>query len=450
MGALRNSLLALLLLVPAAVGAPSLSAEETVLEVELPRPDQPLYPKDYAPELATSHDRVRAALARLESARHSVRSAEGGWYPKLDVHADAGGEYVEKSALRIDSDSSNEWRNVESFRATQLLTDFGRTEGLVGRAREAAAHSEKSLDSARQDVLREGVLAFLNVVRARDRLYYARQSEQSIKGLTQMQESLLQRGAGLQSEALQSSSQLAGAAALRNAAEGELINSRYRFETVFAFAPADDQMARFAKPDDPADKLPASLETALEIARAENPRLLAAKQAVAVAEQELRVARSALYPRLNLAAEAARRENVDGVSGVRNEARGLVEFNMNLYSGGSDTAQIRAAQANVEAARRDQADLVRQVEQQVRVSWQTLLTQRENAKTLRVQAQITRDFLELARKEHKLGTRSLLDVLTGEVNFINATSNYVSAQIDALQAAYDALYAMGRLEAGVI
>ena len=60
---------------------------------------------------------------------------------------------------------------------------------------------------------------------------------------------------------------------------------------------------------------------------------------------------------------------MDGVPGVRNEARGLVEFNLNLYSGGSDSAQIRAAQANVEAARRDYADLLRLVEQQVRVSW---------------------------------------------------------------------------------
>lgn len=450
MGALRKSLPALLLLVSAAVGAPSLFAQDAVLQVEPPRPEQPLYPKDYASELAKSHDRVQAALARLESARHALRSAEGGWRPRADIHVDGGGEYVEKSALRLDSDSSAEWRNVESLRATQLLSDFGRTQGLIDRAKEGSVQAQKALDAARQDVLREGMLAFLNVVRARDKLYYARQSEQSIKGLTQMQESLLQRGAGLQSEALQSSSQLAGAGALRNAAEGELINSRYRFETVYAFAPADDLVTRFAKPVDPSDRLPASLDEALAIARAENPRLLAAKQTVAVAEQELKVARSAFYPRLNLAGEAARRENVDGVPGVRNEARALVEFNYNLYSGGSDSAQARAAQANVEAARRDLADLVRQVEQQVRVSWQTLLTQRENAKTLRVQAQITRDFLELARKEHKLGTRSLLDVLTGEVNYINATSNYVSSQVDALQAAYDVIYAMGRLEADAI
>jgi len=65
------------------------------------------------------------------------------------------------------------------------------------------------------------------------------------------------------------------------------------------------------------------------------------------------------------------------------------------------------------------------------------------------QADIAAAFLELAREERKLGNRSLIDVLTGETELINAQSDAESAESDVIIAAYKLLNIVGELTPGV-
>ena len=69
---------------------------------------------------------------------------------------------------------------------------------------------------------------------------------------------------------------------------------------------------------------------------------------------------------------------------------------------------------------------------------------------LRNQANIAAEFLTLARKERKLGKRSLLDLLTGETNLVNAESDAASAERDVDIAAFTLLAVMGKLDAKTI
>ena len=61
------------------------------------------------------------------------------------------------------------------------------------------------------------------------------------------------------------------------------------------------------------------------------------------------------------------------------------------------------------------------------------------------QANILNNFLSIAKKERKMGTRSLLDVLMGEVNYINAQGNAIAAREDTKIAAYNLLFSMGAI-----
>ena len=64
---------------------------------------------------------------------------------------------------------------------------------------------------------------------------------------------------------------------------------------------------------------------------------------------------------------------------------------------------------------------------------------------LKNQANIASEFLVFARKERKLGRRSLLDVLGGETALINASSDSASANIDIAIATIALLDTMGAL-----
>ena len=83
------------------------------------------------------------------------------------------------------------------------------------------------------------------------------------------------------------------------------------------------------------------------------------------------------------------------------------------------------------------------VREQVRNSWVQLATLRQTQELLYQQADILKNFLGLAKKERKMGTRSLLDVLNGEVNYINAQGTAIAAREDTKIAAYNLLFSMG-------
>ena len=107
---------------------------------------------------------------------------------------------------------------------------------------------------------------------------------------------------------------------------------------------------------------------------------------------------------------------------------------------------MRASKLDHSAAINTSKDVERTIEEQVRVAWQNLITARAKAEWYRNQANISAEFLELARKERKLGNRSLLDVLQAEVGLNAAQSGALAAEIDQMVQAYTLLHAMGRLD----
>ena len=89
------------------------------------------------------------------------------------------------------------------------------------------------------------------------------------------------------------------------------------------------------------------------------------------------------------------------------------------------------------------------IKEQVSNSWDQLLVQKQRSELLDQQADILKSFLTLAKKERKMGTRSLLDVLNGEVNYINSIATSIAARQDTKIAAYNLLFAMGSIRLGL-
>lgn len=446
----RTSLLLLLFLLPGlpcwaqaqpSVGkAPSVAADNHSLQSLLP-------------SLVATHDRILSAAARVESARQYHRQAKAGWYPHLGVFADGGYEYVDRpdeGPTDVDVDESSELKNMQSLRLQQLVYDFGRTGGAISGARARYEHAGLALEAVRQEVLVAGVRAYVDVLRAYHVLGYARRSEQNIKQQTGIEEALVRRGAGISSDVLQAKSQLSAALARRITGEGDLANALSYFKAVFQHEPSFDVIQRFSMPTIPTALLPDNVDKAVLLALQRNPRLLAATKEVESAEGEVDIARSRFFPYLGLASDVTRRENEYSVSGVRTEARALVELRYDLYAGGADRAAFEASKAERIGARRNLDDLKRQIEQQTRVAWSNYQTASLRAEYLANQVDILHEFLELARKERKLGKRSLLDVLSGEVDYINAQSNLAAAKAETVKAAYQLIYSLGSLSHDVI
>jgi TolC family type I secretion outer membrane protein len=396
------------------------------------------------PRLIKEHDRVKAAESRLDASKHGVRQAEAGWYPTLDFSGDAGREEIYKATS---SDVLTlKHKNTQTLSASQLLYDFGTTATTVEQSEVVLSMTEVEVMLTKQQLLLEGASAYLNVLKANEKLQYAYRSEESIKRQTGIEESLVERGAGLSSDVLQAKQQLAGARALRVITQGELANAINRFKAVFGIRPTPEEMKTFKRPPAPFEALPASIEEGVRAAVKNNPQLRMAKYSMELADKQIALAGAKYYPTFDLFADVKRKENDGGTVGAKNENAAGVKWSWNLYNGGADVAAEKAALSGKTSARYTYLDTQRTVEEQVRTAWDTLLTNRGNSEFLTNQANITGEFLDLARKERKMGTRSLLDVLNAEITYINSISQAVSTEVDTMIAAYNVLFAMGALD----
>ncbi|RAU23288.1 outer membrane efflux protein [Paramagnetospirillum kuznetsovii] len=402
--------------------------------------------KEMLEQVLPGHNRVKAASADVEGAQNLREVARGGWYPTATFTGEYGYEKENKPPGTLDTDMY-----FKKYEATvrQLLWDFGAANATIDRAEIAEAQAEATRAGAKQSLILDGLTAYINLVRTSQQTTFAKDSESNIRKQTGLEEARVQRGSGLSTDVLQAKTQLAGAEAGRVTAQGALDGARNRFRALFGRDPAN--VSTLATPPVPADLIPLGLNDAINEARRNNVALKIAQMTADMARKSAEATKaSQLYPRVDLVGEARNKINYAGTAGNQTELLGKVQVTYPLNLGFTAINSLRAAESNVAAAEARLADTRDLVEEQVRNAWENLATQKARADYLKNQSNIASEFLELARKERKLGTRSLIDVLAGETALINANSSAASADADVAIAAFTLLSTMGNLDEGAI
>ncbi len=396
------------------------------------------------PGLMETDDEISQVEAELEGAQHEIRIKQAGWYPTMDVTLSKGFEDQQKA----DADDTRFNRREYKVEVKQLVTDFGATTLGITKARLQYEKKANDLHAKRQDIVIAALKAYLNLIKDTDKLEYARQSEGNIKKQTGMEEARVARGSGYSTDVLQSKSKLAGAYAKTARAEGALVKAVNEYRAVFGTDPGD--VKSFRKPVMPTEFLPKSLEEALDTAYRMNSSLLGANYDVEIARKDLKTAETKFYPTLKANVDKKFKRDDGGTAGKKEEFKAHFELKMPLYAGGKDLYGLRKSDTDL-AAKVEKLDKAkRDVEEKVRNAWQDLITDKTNAEFLRNSANISGEFLALARKERKLGTRSLIDVLSEENSYINALDSAVSAETDLIISAFELLQETGVLEASMV
>jgi len=396
--------------------------------------------------LVASHKRLKAAKSDLEGAKSGAEVAFGAWYPTLDITAHYGYE-IQRKDEGVD-DTRLPTREID-FKITQLLYDFGSTKGTIDTSDLTVSQTEIIYAATRQGLLLEGISAHLGIISANEILRYSRGSEENIKRQTELEDARVKRGSGFSTDVLQAKAQLAGAQARRVQAEGALHQARYRYMAVFGHAPED--LTALKKPSLPLDLLPESMEATVDLAIKNNPQIKATRIASDIARTQTRKADAdGFYPKFNLIGENKYKQDAAGTIGFKGEQIIRVEATYNFNLGGTSFDTLKASKQAFLASESRLGDARDIIAEQARNAWQQLETSRINAQFLANQADIASEFLGLARKERRLGRRSLIDVLAGETALINASSDKASAENNVAIATYSLLAVLGQLELDVV
>jgi TolC family type I secretion outer membrane protein len=400
---------------------------------------------DEISSMLESHERLSAAGSDVSAAVESTGEARGAWAPEVSVSSSYGYE----SQNNGESDDTSMPPREISLSLTRTLWDFGLIDANIDRAALGEKQSRQSLDATRQQLILEGIQAYLEVMRAYKLVGFARESVTNIKHQAELEDSRVQRGAGATTDVLQAKRQLAGAESRLTQATGTLKISHNRYRAVFGHDPGS--MEELYAPKTPFVDVPGTLEAAIRDAFEANPELLASSTGVDIARKDVNVTDAEeFYPTISASADHTIQEDFSGTAGRDHETLIKVELTYDFNLGGAAMNTLRAAEHSSSAAVSRYADERNLVEERVRNAWDSLGTAQTNAGHLVNQADIAAEFLELARRERQLGERSLIDVLAGETALINANSDATSSHTDVALAVYSLLAAMGRLEVDLL
>lgn len=320
------------------------------------------------------------------------------------------------------------------------LYQGGGVRNAVSAAKARVGAGRADLRGTEASVFSQVVGAYMDVIRDQAIVALNRNNVDVLATNLQASRDRFEIGDLTRTDVAQSEARLSLAQAQLQGAEANLIASRENYVRLVGEAPVDLQ------PPPPLPGLPASVEDAVAIALVANPDLEAAKLAIDATRYDIRAAQAARMPQVSATVDSNYNPGFDTAGNSHSTSAG-VAVTLPLFQGGRPAARVRQAQAINSQAIETYVAAERGVIAQTRgayASWQA--SERVIAATRQAVAANALS-LEGVRAENSVGTRSILDILNAEQEYLNSQVQLVSARRNSYVAAFTLLAAMGKAEA---
>lgn len=384
-----------------------------------------------------NNPRIKQERARLMATDESVAAAQSGFRPTLSANYGRGRQ---SSTFNNGPEVNGNYEN-KTLRVEQPLYRGGGTMAALNSARQRVKAGQYDLMATEQQVLLDGVTAYMEVVTASAILALSKNNEQVLGEQLKAADERFKVGEVTRTDVAQSQSRLAGAHASVVSAEGQLLSAIATYERVMGYRPSGNLDIPTKLPE-----LPLNLDAALERGRDANPSLLSAIHSTRSAVYDVRSNEAVLLPRVSLVGSLNRNEGV-GVAGVNNFDQDQigVEVAIPLYQSGSEYSRVR--QAKAVARQRDQfsIDTRQSVDEDVAQAWEQFETARATIDSRNQQIRAAETALDGVKQEHQFGVRTLLDVLDAEQELFAARTNLARAERDRFVSAHRLAFRLGQL-----
>lgn len=378
---------------------------------------------------------VKAAWYTFNSAREHQRVAKGGYYPRVDLVAEAGHEDVESPITAPDSYS----RDSSRLTLTQMLFDGFETANTVKRLDYTRRARFYEFKLASEQAALEATRAYLDVQRFQELVRLAEKNYVEHRAVYDQIQERVSAGVSRSVDLEQAHARLALAETNLLTEMTNLHDVTARFQRIVGELPAKN-LQPVALPD---SSIPANRTLVLDRAYENNPALNAALESIRSAQAELKSKNAPMMPRLDLRLRKELDHDTDGIDGrFETDAAELV-LTYNLYNGGSDSATKRQYYELLNVARENRIKTCRDVRQTAMVAFNDIQTLKEQLTYLE------RNLLSISKarlayqKQFDIGQRTLLDLLDTENEYFESQRALINAQQDLILAQARTLAGMG-------
>ncbi len=387
------------------------------------------------------HPQIQRDEALERAADQEIEEAYSRYLPRLDIDVATGVEVTNSPVTRAGGRGTvDEVRTDTSARLVQMLTDGGGTSGLVAAARAQRRGTTGDLQETSELVAIDAIQFYLDTLRNQEFVRLAEDNLAAHQELVDLVAGLVQAGRGAEADNAQASSRLSLAQATLEERRGQLREVVALFTETVGEPPVDLVM-----PVVPDYGEPESLDELLAIVMDENPSVTSTANRVEQRDQEIRVARSSYYPRVDIEVFGSVNDNQNGVKGMDSDLNARIRGQWNLFNGFGDLASVRRAEQIANAERGTLGDEARRVREEARVVWESLITARDTVVPLREHVAAQSRVLGSYRGQFDVGRRTLLDLLDAQNEYFQAQTTLNDAEFNVTVAEYELIFVTGRL-----
>lgn len=360
------------------------------------------------PQLSASSAGVRAAQARAE--------AEGrGFYPQFLVSATLAS--VANGAVTGGSVSP-------MLRVMQLVYDGGASASRQVAAQARVFESRGGRQEIAAALALDAVTAWHDLRSARERARIAAENVRAHEQVLRQMRERADAGAGASADVLTTEARLATARARAADANARVDRAEAGFTAAFGTHPGGVLPAPPRAPGLPNQPDAMLIET--------SPRILGMEARIAAAKADVAVAQSQRFPRIRIDGAAQRRSS-----------RATLDIEHDPDAPGSRQAQIRAAEAQLEAVQAERQGLARDI---LRALADLRSDQRAGAARVsaaREAVRANRATVEASQEEFMIGRRSLTGLLDAQRDLFEANEALIAAEREVALSGYAALALTG-------
>lgn len=382
-----------------------------------------------------------AARAALRATDEGVPQALSGWRPTVSLTGEYGRQRNEYDPSTTTQPSATLDPRTTSLTVSQPLYRGGRTEAATDSAEALVLAGRQDLASTERRVLLDAVTAYMDVVQNQAVLDLNRNNEEVLRRQLDAVRERFRVGEITRTDVAQSESRLSRATADRIFSEGALVSSRAVLARIIG------EMPRTLVSPPPLPQLPANEDEALAIAYDENPDLLGARFREVAAKYDVRAVSGALLPTVSVNGSLSKADETTRSNLETESAKIALQLTVPLYEGGQVYSQTRQRKQTHNQRRIQVEEQRRAVRQAVVQAWENLGTARSNITARRAQVDAARIALEGVQQEAEVGSRTVLDVLDQEQEYLDARVAEVRARRDEYVAGFTLVSSVGRLTA---
>lgn len=354
-----------------------------------------------------------------------LNQARALYLPSVDLRADGGIEMNDNLTTR-GRGQDDEWFGTydSSLTLTQMLFDGWGTKYENERQKNRVQSSAHRVRETAELTGLSIVESFLEVMRQREILAITRENVSEHVAIMSMIEEGVNAGRSTAADLEQIKARLAAARAQESTVRQSLRNAEATFQREVGEMPKDLVM-----PAVPVNAISADVEGEVKVALAQSPTLDVRESDIEVAYNEYKGTGSTLYPQVDLQLGVSQGDNTNSdFDDKARSASALVVMNWNLYRGGGDVARVREFKHRHQQSKEQRANTARQLENDIRQTWASMVSAGERAKEFSNQAAANGEVVRAYKDQFNLDRRTLLDVLDSQNELFVSRTNTINAE----------------------